>query len=558
MKRFLAAALLFATPLASFAQPDSEAEARTRILLNGAEIRRELVPALSNLSLSTTPGVILTGEGLLCQQFFGYGLVAWRDVVMMGRGSETIDILVGDPLQQQFLSIPTSSTRSSSGYSVDEDGNQVVDKTTHETNAPYLQDPESFFQALVRRGGLVPDPEGRDGVYVRGDSPPPAEAPLVFPYAESEKWRRGWAPEELVKLPRTPGVTVNAVGIARVTPTRVESLRWEDVVEVTNTPADFENSQGANLELVGQTHVLMSFDYPDAFDLSPLDFQRLGELVEKGREAVETPVVFPLRTKSLQWVEPKESVATTFDATLEQLPPGANWWPSRIERAGLYLFPEGLMEVDRYVVRRVAWPQVQDLSGDVYGLLNITVHGYPLWISPLNIEEVPAFLRFRDDVRVAAGLRGTGDEIYIAPEGREVVTSQSGFYPLSKASDWRGLPLSILGETSWERGLYLLPEGLVSVEEQRIGLTAWEDFVSLAVVDTEDGHCLIHSATKGQRHGVYPPGALHGETLLKLSASEVEKALRDYVKLDPEGSVSPVRTRPTRKVRLSYLDVSED
>lgn len=562
MKKLLLALLLCA-PLAAQPQPGTpEAEAHTRVRLDGQVLSQDLSPPLSSVSLLPSPGVLLTGQGLFSRALNGYQFVSWDKIDSVMVDQESIVIVVGDPLQQAFVVLPTSATTTIVSY-----GSEGEHKSVSPSRSPNLKEPERFLGEFVKWAGLVGDKENG---YRRGGEARPGSDPVFFPYEHPEKWSLGWPDPAIAALSSRPGVTVNETGIALVNPYQAQTMRWDELDRVEHREGDLEQYQGYALELSGkplkvpggaedaQMRNSLVFNYPDAFDLYAEDFDKLRALLPPVGTSAAQAAFFPLRSKSLAWLDPSGGSAESRPSpSLLSLPEGAGWWPAQASVAGLYLLPEGLMEIDRQVVRRVPWDTIEDLTGDVYGSLSLTVKGYPFLLAPVSTAEVPSFLSFRRDVVRIAGLIATGEEYYLAPEEGQRGELSAGYYPLSSASAWTGLPLSLLGETAWENGLHFLPEGVVSVEDHRIAMTPWQDF-QLLDMDPADDSVYLKAAPKGQSFDVYPPGAVYGETYLAVSEKQAREALARFVTVSPEGPPELRSDRPNERIFLPYKPVLTD
>lgn len=505
-----------------------------RVRLDGAAPTRDGKPPMSYFSGLKTAAIVVGREGFVIPQNSGYAASQWSQVKGLERRGSLARLLLRD---SQKVSFSLDGSRPDLPCLVDGKGFLAalpLDlKLTHQEKNGYRR-----YSAVLKPKNNLP------------------EQPIGFQATGLSRCASGWPPSTLAALSPQPAITLNEHGIVRVTPHSVESVRWEKAQELTVYPG-----------LVGVTDPMIAvLDKPkddttehiglvlrpeDRFFLPPLSFHKLGTLLPglqaKGHlRAPARPVFMPLHTCDPNWATKADRPDNVPSQPLER---EVGLWPYQLDTAGIYLLPAGLVYVRGFVVESLPWVGLRSLDGRPDGSMKLNSGRFELF--PSSPDEVPVFRQARRDIIEAAGLQlnGQPSPVYLRRSDASKIVIPH-FYPLGEHSAWTGLPLSRLGPTRWAPGLYLLHEGLISVQQHRVGLAPWTQVQKIGLADWgQGGHCLRVQLTEwGMR--TFPAGAQDAEVALPLGALTT---LERYV--DIQNFVPTLRPdRPATPTFVPYVE----
>ena len=363
----------------------------------------------------------------------------------------------------------------------------------------------------------------------------------------------------LANLPELtgPGVLFTPSGLLALTEKGWGFTPWDWISFIKCSPNGYSLGIGPphfEQELVFQNRATYSYDgreveHDRPYLLEPAQFEQIV-LKSTGLALEEKSGEYRLYQGAGEEPQPPSENVFLPSKHIEILPlspqvdsepsPKIKLWPSAVTDSGLYILPEGLMEVDGYSVHRLPWERMDDFRGEPYG----TLETGSLRISPRTLEEVETFLAARREAIKAAGLRATGLEpTPFEPSGQTALTVQAHRYPLSAKSKWSGLPLSLLGETPWSNGLYLLPQGLVSVEDLRIVTVPWRDVRRLEVTPLSESQVAVNVLLERDTHPL-PGGGMFGEGGIISNEEAMRKVLSGYLSIDEDGAVMGLKENP--------------
>ena len=480
-------------------------------------------PSVKELKNWPGPGILVTPTGLLASQETGFGFTPWELISAVRVDGNGVVLLVGDLTHEKTLVFQTGPTYSTPSYQ----GEKVsFEEVTHDR--PYLLDAAEFEQLVVRSAGLsLHEQEGEHRLYGKSTKTgvPPREA-IFIPMRDSLKEKTyGWSPEHLSTLRDQPGLTINQVGIAYVTPHKIYSTRWDEVGSI--------DTEGSELRIYGGHHRNSIVVSMGGYFLQPQDLVEAALLLGGEQKNFEDDKFYPLLVLDAQYTDALALTLWQPDVTAE--PGQFELWPSGLQAEGLYVTPRGISEADLYTIHLAPWESITQLMEGSLGWITFN----EITLTPRNNQELAAFVAFRRDIAQGAGLQATGLNSTPYERGASPPTpvKESRRFALSEESTWKGLPFSVLGESPREPGLYLLPEGLMSVSESRLDLVPWADISMISVASSYDSSTASRMKVRAPDYeGDFPP---NGDSL-KLTADELLKTLNRYVELDSEGEVVKV------------------
>lgn len=261
---------------------------------------------------------------------------------------------------------------------------------------------------------------------------------------------------------------------------------------------------------------------------------------------------YPMYTNGPEWVEPSRALKT-FSSDVEGRPSKVSGtWPNEVEKAGLYLTPEGVMEVENFVVTRAPWDSLDRMDGAMDGSIGNDVGS--LLMAPKQADEVPVFRSFREKVIEVGTYQATGQETPVFTRNREKNPGVESAleYSLSEQSAWEGLPLSVLGSKPWPPGLYIGPEGVISVQAHVMGLAPWSKISKIEVQDYSEHPSLSIRLGDGPQTS-FPPGTAAGTTDINASVEEINKVLAKYVTVDGDGKPTLLTSPTQERSHFEYL-----
>ncbi len=528
----------------SLAEPLTEVERLSRIFADGARVTRDFKPPMSWLERCPQPGAMICPDGLIVSLRNGYLMTSWDSVQSVVRLPDAMVITLGHPELSSTYRIPT-----------------LVAEPSERLEHPSLREPEEFVQALVQSSGLENSPEERT-FYARGKqrSRPPTEA-RVFEMEPATRGPGGWAREAIARLASQPAITLSEHGIAVVGPNEVLTVRWDEAKGASAELGSLDRwFQAAHLRferIPGDwTSELLTLESPNANGYYPgaSDFFTILEQLKSqlrpdgGFEPMLETRTFPLFCGRPDWVTgfiPEEFSPPE----KEPVPQGLALWPNRLKAAGLYLLPEGLLVAKRYWIQPIAWRDLSELQAHPYGYFREIEENWAT--APDTLEDVAAFRAARAEAILAAGLKPTGRDFpSYKREGELLGPSPSAHgYALSIRAGWRGLSPSLLGEKPWSDGLYLLPEGLVSVEPHRLSLIPWRELNQIRF-GWEPDRAVLELLVQGE-DGVVQLPQKGGPELKGVDAQALREALEGYLKIEGEGKVT-VRPEAERQRRVEF------
>ena len=540
--RSLALALFLALPLqAEPAFEQAEADFQSRVRMDGAPVSRGARLPPSALDAKS---VVLAPEGLIVPLEEGFMVAEWSQVSEVQIADSRVVLMVG----------PKGSWET---YAI---------RLQPREDVPCVRDGAGFVSALKAALGLRRVGADSEGEYY--EPGPEREAipqtPLSFPLrAGAPAWRQFWTEAELASLSSRAGVTVGGPGIAVVTPNEVLLASWDRAREIdvydglpgVSAPQLSVFAPPPPGQIMGHGIVLNA---EDEFFLSPAAMASLANLLrglqgETGPPRLAESVFFPFSTFSPHWadrspVEPEKAVVVNLD-------PAPDLWPDDLTQPGIYLVPEGVMVARDYVVDRLPWGSIRTLDGTPDGAMMV---GDPLLdLFPKGSGETPAFRCARREIVSAAGLRATGRTSPLYERGDEAAALAPHMYPLVSSS-WLGLPLASLGGEPWRSGLYLTRDGVISVQDQRVGMAPWEDVEKIAVAEWDsDGNLYLRAQLPVSGFRAFPTGATGPEVNLADPFAAMRALDKYYLAGDAMAPLMrPYEERPEETIFLPYAPKS--
>ena len=530
----------------SLADPLTEAERLSRIFADGARVTLDFKPPMSWLERCPQPGAMICPDGLIVSLRNGYLMTSWDSVQSVAHFPDAVVITLGHPELSGDYRIPT-----------------LMAEPEERLEHPSLREPEEFVRALVQAASLGNSPEDRT-FYDRGKRGTrfPTEA-QVFAMESATRGPGGWAREAIARLPSQPAITLNEHGMAVVGPNDVLTVRWDEAeggsTEVGSLDRWFQAAYLRFERVPGDsTSELLILECPNATGYYPgvADFFTILDLVRNqlrpggGFEPMRETRSFPLFCGRPDWVT--EFVPEEFaPVEKEPVPQGLTLWPNRLEGAGLYLLPEGLLVAKRYCIQPLAWSDLSGLQAHPYGYFREIETNWAA--APDTLRDVAAFRTARAEAILAAGLKPTGRDFpSYKREGELLGPSPSAHgYALSIRAGWRGLSPSLLGEKRWSDGLYLLPEGIVSVEPHRLALIPWRELNEIRFgLGWEPDRPVLELLLQGE-DGVVQLPQEGGPELKGVDAQTLREALEGYLEIDSEGKVI-VKPEAERQRRVEF------
>lgn len=523
--------MMLSTPALS--QTNEEPQRAGLISSDGALVTRDVKLPLSLMLPYSEPGALVTSEGLILPHLRGILTSRWEPLSYLIVRPDVITVALGDPT---MLEVHVAVTKTVDGSPAQ----------------PYLKDPKGFVTAVVELGGyqLLED-HGSVKVYQRqGKAPKNAKSSQFFPYSGRESWLEPWPTEELAKLGPKSGITTNATGVAWVSPAEVKAFRWDQL--------DFLHVEG--LEYKGASVAVLSSKSPSGLEISfPNHFylpwpsflkytQQLQALYKDSRFTPPTSASFyPLYTTLGDWVAGAPVLETSSAAKAQPAELGEDLWPNEISEPGLYLSSAGVVQVEDRQVTFIEWASMTQMFAHEDGGFEFDPGSVKF--SPGTNEEVALFRQIRREVLRVSGLEWEGDGFWLGTGQSSEVKLEPCRYDL--AAQWEGLPLSLLGAQPWPEGLYLLPEGLVSVHKHFIQSAGWGEVDRLHFREQSESSCSFEADLKNHG-GLLPDPNRHVQ--LSVSAKEAQKIFDRFGTRDEENGfqLKPVGQLPTERVRIEY------